>query len=350
MNPPLVRGCANVPLVKAIAPAKLILGGEHAVVYGQPAVAMAIDLNAQAVITAGDFEGDVQFDLPDLQQQERFTIRALRELKERALRNYRLFLEGQLSIREVVRKPVELFEFAFITVLDGLHLKFAERLDIRMNSNIPMGYGLGSSAATVLSLLRAAGHYFRVEFRPDWYYKYSLEAEKMQHGFPSGVDSYVSLHGGCVCFQNGEARPLPLPRVPMTLIHTGAPACTTGECVDHVRKTIGPNHPIWSEFGEVAAGMEQALLRSDAAALRDQVRANHRLLTRIGVVPKKAQEFAAEMERLNGAAKVCGGGAVTGDTAGAMLTVGPRPPPELCKEFGYTARPVRGEPLGVRIV
>lgn len=337
--------------MKAIAPAKLILSGEHAVVYGQPAVAMAIDLNAQAVITPmADLDGEVQIDLPNLNQQERFTIRALRELKDRVGKNYHLFLQGQMSIREVLRKPVELFEFAFITVLDGLHLKFSEKLDIRMNSSIPMGYGLGSSAATVLSVLRAAGHYFRVEFRPDWYYKYSLEAEKLQHGFPSGVDSYVSLHGGCVRFQNGEARALPLPRLPLTLVHTGAPACTTGECVTRVRDTVGADHAIWSEFGRVTAGFEDALARSDAAALRDGVRQNHRLLTRIGVVPEKVQQFVAEIERRNGAAKVCGAGAVSGDAAGAVLVVGPRPPADLCKEFGYTTRPIRGEPLGVRIV
>jgi hypothetical protein len=158
----------------------------------------------------------------------------------------------------VLHKPIELFEFAFITLLDGLHLKFGDGLNIQTQSNIPIGCGMGSSAATILSLLRGIGHYFRVEFRPDWFLKYSMEAEKLQHGFPSGVDSYISLHGGCALFQNGEATSVPLPRLAMYLVNTGTPAATTGECVVAVKNRFECD-VIWNDFEAVTLGLEQAV-------------------------------------------------------------------------------------------
>lgn len=334
--------------MKAIAPGKLILSGEHAVVFGRPALAMAVDRCATSVITpdTGDL---VSFDLVDLQQNESFTIRTLNEVRTRVLRNYQLFLEGKLTIREVLLKPIELFEFAFINILDGLHLKLEQGLKIQTHSDIPIGCGMGSSAATVLSSLRAAGHYLRVEFRPDWVMKYSMEAEKLQHGHPSGVDSYVSMHGGCAIFQNGEARSVPLPRVSMYLIHTGVPDATTGECVVHVRDHFA-NDVIWNDFEAVTLEMEKAIRANDLKSIQNLVRENNKLLVKIGVVPEKAQRFIADVEATGAAAKVCGAGSISGEKAGVLLVFASQPPTDLCQKYGYSVLSVRGDPLGARIV
>jgi len=334
--------------MKAIAPGKLILSGEHAVVYGRPALAMAIDRNAQAVINpmAND---RVSFALQNYDQTESFTLRALQEFRKRVRNNYRLFLEGELGIRQVLLKPVELFQFAFIALLDGLHLKLEQGMEITLNSDIPVGCGLGSSAATVLSELRAIGHYFRVDFRPDWHYKYSLEAENMQHGRASGVDSYVSLHGGCVRFEDGRGKKIPLPRTPVFIVQTGTPKTTTGECVSQVARGFADSG-IWDDFEGVTDQMETVLGGSDREIIQALVRENHRLLSRIGVVPERVQSFVREVEQEGGAAKVCGAGAVAGDAAGVVMVVAESPPHELCHRYGYELTAVRGEPLGVRII
>lgn len=334
--------------MKAIAPGKLILSGEHAVVYGRPAVAMAIDRSAQAVISHEE-ENSVLFNLRNFDYSESFSMRAMRDLRQRVADNYRLFQEGKLGIRDVLHKPVELFQYAFILVMDGLHLTLEHGVKVQLFSNIPIGCGMGSSAATVLSELRAVGHFFRVDFRPEWHYRYSLEAENMQHGRASGVDSYISLHGGCARFQAGEIKRLPLPPGPLFLVQTGIPSTTTGECVVEVGRHFGQSG-IWDEFADVTAELEVALVLNDMEAIQRAVRRNHRLLVRIGVVPTRVQEFIADAERLGGAAKICGAGAVHGEHAGIVLVVAKQPPVELCRRYGYEVVAVRGEPLGARIV
>lgn len=315
--------------------------------YGRPALAMAIDRFAESVITSGPTD-EIAFDMLDLKQTDRFTIRALRDMKTRVARSYQLFLTGELGIRDVLLKPVELFEYAFIALLDGLHLK-ADGLNIQTQSNIPIGCGLGSSAASVLSLLRGVGHYFRVEFRPDWYLKYSLEVERLQHGHPSGVDSYISLHGGCALFQQGNATPVPMPRDTMYLVNTGTPAATTGECVVQVRR--GHEHDtIWNDFEAVTRALADSIRANDIEGVRRCIRENHRLLVHIGVVPARVQQFIADVELAGGAAKICGAGSVTGEAAGIVLVNSDVPPRELCTRYGYTLIPVRGDPLGTRIV
>jgi len=329
----------------------LILSGEHAVVYGRPALAMAVNRNAQAFVTMEGAEETVSFELPNLQAaRESFTLRTLRDFHARVERNYEEFLAGKLTIRDVLRKPVDLFQYAFVTILDGLHLKMGGGVNVRLSSNIPIGCGMGSSAATILSVLRGLGHYYRVEFRPEWYSRYSLEVENMQHGQASGLDTYVSMHGGCVRFQNGEAQELPLPRVPLYIVNTGAPATTTGEAVAAVAKRLGSRHAVWDEFEIATNHMQKALLHDDLRAFQRALRDNHRLLNEIGVVPGRVAEFVAETEAAGAAAKICGAGAVAGDAGGMVLVAAKESPGELCAKYGYELMTVRPDPLGVRVV
>ena len=335
-------------IMKAISPGKIILSGEHAVVHGCPAVAMAIDRSAQAFVTRTEGEG-VSFELQDFGCNGSFTLRALRDLRQRISNNYHLFLDGKLGIREVVLKPVELMQYGFIMLMDGLHITLEHGLNVRMLSTIPMGCGMGSSAASVLSELRAIGHYFRVDFKPEWHYRYSLEAENMQHGKASGVDSYMSLHGGCVRFQDGAARTLPLLSGPLFLVHTGIPETSTGECVAEVGKRF-TGSGIWEEFTSVTTDFEIALATNDFEGIKKAVRRNHALLVRIGVVPPRVSQFISDVENAGDAAKICGAGTVMGEQAGMVLVISNSPPVELSRAYGYEIVAVRGEPLGTRIL
>ncbi len=334
--------------MKAVAPGKLIISGEHAVVYGKPAIAMAIDRSAVFELTpqAGN---QIAFDLPGIGLSDSHTLLALRDLKRRVEKKYREFLNGDIGIGYVLEAPIDLFRFAFIHTLDGLHRHIDSGMVMKLRSSIPVGCGMGSSAATVLSEIRALGHYLRVDFKPDWYYEYSLEAEKLQHGKPSGVDSYISLHGGCAKFQNGTAVSMSLPRMKMYMVQTGIPMSTTGECVMQVAKEF-ENSSIWSEFEDVTNAVENAIRTNNVQKLHWLVRENNRLLASIGVVPKRVQQFIAEIEAWGGSAKICGAGSVTGENGGVVLVISETQPTELCAKYGYIVSPVRGDPLGTRII
>ena len=334
--------------MKAVAPGKLILSGEHAVVYGKPAIAMAIDRSAVFELTPRAGEG-VSFDLPGIENSDPFTLLAMRDLKRRVEKKYHEFLGGEIGIRDVLAMPVDLFRFAFIHTLDGLHRQLDSGVCLKLRSSIPVGCGMGSSAATVLSEIRALGHYLRVDFKPEWYYEYSLEAEKLQHGKPSGVDSYMSLHGGCAGFKDGVASSMALPRMNMFMVQTGIPESTTGESVMEVERNFR-NSEIWSEFEAVTTAFEEAIRANNTQKVRWLVRENNRLLAAIGVVPQRVQQFIADLEQQGASGKICGAGSVRGDKGGVVLVFADIPPTALCEKYTYTVSPVRGDPLGTRMV
>ncbi len=334
--------------MRAIAPGKIILSGEHAVVYGKPALVMAVNRHAEARV-AGSGDSRVHFELTDFDENSSLTIHALRELKERLIRNYQMFLNGELSIRQVLKKPCNLFEFLFITFLDGEQLKLDRGVKIRLHSDIPIGSGMGSSAATLLSVLRVLAEYFSLDLKTKDYYRYGLEAEKLQHGHPSGVDPFASLYGGFLRFQNQKAEKLAMPELPFFIVNTGSPTSTTGECVSHVAANFGESR-IWDEFEAVTEELQNVLLKSNLKDVYRCIRENSRLLQAIGVTPSPVQAFIAEIERAGGAAKVAGAGAVRGDNAGMVIVFADTEPHDLVRRFGYHCMNVKGDPLGARII
>ena len=67
-------------------------------------------------------------------------------------------------------------------------------------------------------------------------------------------------------------------------------------------------------------------------------------------MPEKVQKFIADVEVTGGAAKICGAGATRGENGGVVLVLADFMPTALAKKYGYIVSPVRGAPLGTRIV
>ncbi len=336
--------------MKVHAPGKLILSGEHAVVYGKPALAMAINRYATATATP-QLLPLVSFDLSDLSYEHGLTLTALNHLKNRIKQKYERFMHGDFKIRDVLQKPVELAQFAFTLFLETLNLKLTQGVRIRLQSDIPMGCGMGSSAATVLSIVHAIAHHMQVDISSELFYRLSLEAENMQHGYSSGLDLRVSLHGGCMLVKEGQIEQRPIPSLPMYLVNTGAPKSTTGECVTQAA-THFKKSQLGADFAAITEAMDKALQANNLQEVLQTVRMNHLLLTKIGVVPPSVQQFIREIENTEGAAKICGAGAVSGDKGGVVLVMTENVAAliDLCARYQYAIIPITGEARGVHVI
>ena len=336
--------------MRVYAPGKLILSGEHAVVHGSPALAMAVNRYVIASVSR-QFLPFVSFDLSDLAYRDRLSLSALKVLKSRIKEKYQRFVNGDFKIREVLQKPVELAQFALMIFFEMLNIKLTQGIKIHIRSDIPMGCGMGSSAATILSVMHALAHHLEVSLTPDIFYRLGVEAENMQHGFSSGLDVRVSLQGGCLYVDEGEILTRSVPNVSMYLVNTGTPASTTGECVSHVAHFFKTSK-IVNDFADVTRAMDAALQQDQLPEIIRTVKANHDLLIKIGVVPKNIQEFIANVEQLNGAAKVCGAGSIAGNHAGMVLVIAEDVAAlaALCSRYHYDIIPIAGESRGVHVV
>lgn len=334
--------------VTAIAPAKIILSGEHAVVYGNPAVAMAINRFATTTITLRQAR-HILFKLLDISYTARATWRTLGKLKKRIHYQYQEFLAGNCDIHDVLLQPFELLLYTFVDFLEQLHLDLPPGLVVQTSSNIPVGCGMGSSAASILSVLSALAHFFGIKLDHSNYFKLGLANENLQHGRSSGLDVYLSLHGGCVHFEKDNINQKKLPQVPMFLVNTGKPASSTGACVDCAAKHLQKDK-ILDDFARVTNAFVAALESNDANVVQDCVRDNHRLLCHLGVVTPKTQDFIAQVEARGMSAKISGAGSVAGDNCGAVLVFGEKRIDDLVKEYGYAALEIAGEQNGIKIM
>lgn len=335
--------------MKAIAPGKIILSGEHAVIHGLPAIAMAVNRFAEATVSEQS-SNLISFDILNLSYHKTHTIQALRKLKHRLSTDYQKFLRGEYSIREVLKKPFELSQYALTSFLEKLNLSLhTGGIKLSTQSSIPIGCGMGSSAAMILSVMHAMREYFKIEVNTEHYLSYGMEIENLQHGQSSGLDLQISLTGGCLRYEKGNILTRPIPDFPMYLVNTGSPESSTGECVSHTKSLFKERH-LHEQFSEVTNQLDTALLQNDLQAIKQSIKTNHRLLIHLGIVPERIQRFIFALEQAGAAAKICGAGSIVGHHAGIVLIISENNPVLLCKEYGFHCSQIKGEPNGLRTV
>jgi mevalonate kinase len=351
--------------VCASAPGKVILFGEHAVVYGKPAVAAALsDLRIFVQITCTD-TGTVRMFLPDLPTPIDYTLKSekltvgLDSLQtpptaECASTIAQLFApSSSSSSSDAQQPPVDPFTVTALTPLIYLlhHLAptdmLAAGLEIRVRSqDLPVGAGLGSSAAfgvasaAALVLLTlsspptatsSANDTARAPTitlgRPDpvsleQIDQYAYYSEILLHGTPSGIDNAVSSHGGAIHFTKApdgvtmkhleNLKPLDL-----LLVYTHVPR-STKELVAGVRvryEQYPATQIMLQAMGATAQQFQTWWCNSNNQAeegdVLTMVRTNQHLLAAVGVSHASLDRICSVVDETAGdeaAAKLTGAG------------------------------------------
>ena len=242
------------------APGKIILTGEHSVVYGYPAIVAAVD----------------------------------RQMKVRVKRNSqeKLVIKPRKSNTKLVRWAVK----------ECLRIKGEDEMGylIDIESSIPMNKGMGSSAALATGLVWGLLKGESDEIKN----KVIKKFEDKQHGKSSGVDQMIVREGGVMRYQKGVGfSKFQVRYLEYTLIDSGRALESTGEMVKMVTEKYMANKGQYDRYfermGEIAENWEADLIQE-----------NQRLLEKIGVVGERARKIVRKVEKIGGMAKVCGAGGV----------------------------------------
>lgn len=274
---------------EAYVPGKVVLFGEHAVVYGQPGITASIDVGLKVRVSY-DPNGP-RFLLPQ--------FRRVFEVEDSDL-DFKRF--GQ-----AVDAALEMY---------GLQ---REPLAIEVESAMVPGMGLGSSAAISAGLCLALRQYRGLPAERRWepqLFEEVQELERIFHGTPSGIDAATVLSGGVLWFRSGPPReilPIRMPQPAVGLVCIVEPGTRTIELVRQVRHSheLDPQRVegLLAEIGEVTVQAGSALGRGDMPLVGELMYRNHDLLARLGVSTEALDE-AVELLRDSGAlgAKLTGAG------------------------------------------
>lgn len=288
----------------ASAPGKIILFGEHAVVYGEPAIAVPVtQLQATAVVEDAPQPG-VRLRAPDLGEDVWLDEAAAEHPLAAAVRTLLAAIESPMPV------PPSPFPF---------------RLKITVTSSIPIASGLGSGAAIAAALIRAlARHLGRHDLATDERVsQMTYEVERIHHGTPSGIDNTVVSYGRPVFFIRAGAPVKPRPVQVLEPFTTGRPfhfligdsgvRAPTLESVSDVRAQweADPSRmeELFAACGRLAIAARQALETGDTAAVGRLMTDNHTVLQNLTVSSEPLDRLvAAALTAGAFGAKLSGGG------------------------------------------
>jgi len=252
----------------ASAPAKVILTGEHFVVYGEPAIVMAVD--CCAYVTVEGRQDNLIFITSD---------RGFSEI-------YKEQGAGAETEGRGARKILEPIRIASQTALKEVGKSSGLRIEVA--SKIPVAAGMGSSGALAVATIAAVGKLFGVDFMKEELIDLSFEAERFIHGTPSGVDQTISAYGGIIMYRKNEGiTPLKTEAdIPIVIGNTETPR-VTGDLVRAVRLRRDRFPEVMDTLirtaGLLSSKAAEAVRNGDLHQLGELMSINHGFLTAIGV-------------------------------------------------------------------
>jgi mevalonate kinase len=306
-------------MVTSSAPGKVYLFGEHAVVYGEPAVPCAIELRAQVTAQRRD---------------EGLTVHS----GDLTLDGFTVEYNGDPSGRPDVAVPDALVDAAMGYVNEAIaQAKDAADaddvgFDITVESDIPLGGGLGSSAAVAVAAIDAATRELGVELAPEELADRAYRVEhEVQDGQASRADTFCSAMGGAVRVEGDDCRRTEAPDLPFVIGYDGG-AGDTGALVAGVRK-LREEYDFAADtvtaIGDIVRRGEQALAEGDLEEVGQLMNFNHGLLEALGVSSRSLDTMvwaARDADALGAKLTGAGGG-------GCIVALDQTPETETALEF-----------------
>jgi len=273
---------------------KLILLGEHSVVYGRHAIACPLPLSMRALVE--DTDKGVQLLIP------------------------RWGVEYELDKPPEQRRS---FEKAAGTILDELGI--ANRgIRIEVFPDVPRGMGLGGSAALAVAIVRALNLHFRLGLNDEEVNNLAFKSEEVAHGQPSGIDNTLATYGKPLVYRRGNPPLVELLNIPQPLslvvgmTHTqGLTAKTVGTVRAAHERLPKVYDKMFDDIDSLALQAVSAIQENRLADLGELMNINQGLLNALQVSTPELEKLI-EVARDAGAlgAKLTGGGG-----GGAMLAL-----------------------------
>lgn len=263
-------------MTKSSAPGKIILFGEHAVVYGRPALAVPVtQVHADVEVTDTDSAG-IWIDAPDIDLHAELNT-----------------LPSDHPLASVIHN---LFFLSRVSPFPTINIK--------ITSTIPVASGLGSGAAVTVALTRALSTHINYPMTDEQVNVFAYEIEKLHHGTPSGIDNTVITYAKPVYFVKGQAIETFKVGQPFTIVigDTGVSA-PTKESVGDVRKLWEADKTKWEsvfdKVGELVKEARNSIESGKTKELGMLMNQNHTVLQELTV-------SSPELDKLVSAARTAG--------------------------------------------
>jgi len=349
----LKRGLLNVGLkenyvIKSSAPGKIILSGEHSVVYGFPALASSISLRCHATVKSTG-QTKVGLDLENKGKSFHWNVEELIETFKHSPHidpvnaDFKMLYDIiQPLVPREASYDVKQACATFLTILHALWTTglINQGFDLAVKSDIPIGRGFGSSTAfsnALIGALLVLAHksepiiedmLLRLGFQceEDMLLRLGFQCERLHHGTPSGLDNTVSILGGGIYFKDRwNYEQFAIPKISVIVVDTKVVG-DTAKIVEAVRLLLNKAprtvEPIMQSIGRISKCMVEVLRQNIGGKqmvdeLSELFRANQSLLLELGTGHPRIVEAQAIGERHGVSFKISGAGA-----GGILIGVG----------------------------
>ena len=252
-----------MPAISSTFPGKVILFGEHAVVYDSHAIAIPINqVHSRAVITPiiASSAGYIDIIAPDIN-----------------------FHQDLQSLDD--DNPLA---FAIRTTLRKLGISKSPAFTIRVTSDIPIASGMGSGASISCSIAKAVSTFLGKPFSTPEISEVAYEVEKLHHGTPSGVDNTVIAFNQPIVFKRGE-NPVKLStgaRLHFVIADSGLKSLTS-QAVGAVRMNWEQDKPhfdtLFQAIDQVVMDAVETIGSGDILKIGSLMQENQEILQKVGV-------------------------------------------------------------------